>query len=78
MKRYFKCEIKTTSRCQQVTVNKEAIAFEPNHLNGWLIHSGMKHRHCLETQNSAVAVFGTMCWRIRAKTGNMVSKTQVS
>ncbi len=31
-KRYFKCEIKTTSRWQQVTVNKWVIAIEPNHL----------------------------------------------
>ncbi len=36
MKIYFKCEIKTTSRWQQVTV-KWVIATEPNHLNGWFI-----------------------------------------
>ncbi len=34
MKRYFKCEIKTASRWQQVTIN---IVTEPNHLNGWFI-----------------------------------------
>ncbi len=37
MKRYFKCEIKTDSRCQQVTVKKWVIAIEPNHLNSWFI-----------------------------------------
>ncbi len=37
MKRYFKCEIKTASRWQQLTVNKWVIAIEPNHLNGWFI-----------------------------------------
>ncbi len=37
MKRYVKCEIKTASRRQQVTVNKRVIAIEPNHLNGWFI-----------------------------------------
>ncbi len=36
MKRYFKCDIKTTSRWQQVTV-KWVIATEPNHLNSWFI-----------------------------------------
>ncbi len=33
----FKCEIKTVSRWQQVTVNKWVIAIEPNHLNEWLM-----------------------------------------
>ncbi len=33
----YKCEIKTVSRCQQVTVNNAVIAIEPNHLNGWFI-----------------------------------------
>ncbi len=37
MKIDFKCEIKTTSRWQKVTVNKWVIATEPNHLNGWFI-----------------------------------------
>ncbi len=32
MKRYFICEIKTASRCHQVTV-KRVIAIEPNYLN---------------------------------------------
>ncbi len=36
MKRYLKCEIKTASRWQQVTV-KWVIAIEPNHLNCWFI-----------------------------------------
>ncbi len=33
MKRYFKCEIKTASRWQQVIVKKWVIAIEQNHLN---------------------------------------------
>ncbi len=37
MKIYFKCEIKTASRWQQVTVNKWVIGTEPNHLNYWFI-----------------------------------------
>ncbi len=37
MKRYFDWEIKTTSRWQQVTVNKWIIATEPNYLNSWFI-----------------------------------------
>ncbi len=37
MKIDFKCEIKTTSRWQKVTVNKWVIATEPNHLNSWFI-----------------------------------------
>ncbi len=37
MKSYFKCEIKTASRWQQVTVNKGVIVTEPNHLNDWFI-----------------------------------------
>ncbi len=36
-KSYFKCEIKTAIRWQQVTVNKWVIATEPNHLNDWFI-----------------------------------------
>ncbi len=35
-KRFFKCEIKTTSRFQQDTV-KGVIPIEPNHLNSWFI-----------------------------------------
>ncbi len=37
MKRYFTCEIKTGSKCHQVTVNKWVIVIEPNHLNSWFI-----------------------------------------
>ncbi len=37
MKSYFKCEIKTAIRWQQVTVNKWVITSEPNHLNDWFI-----------------------------------------
>ncbi len=33
MKSYFKCEMKTASKWQQVSVNKGVIATEPNHLN---------------------------------------------
>ncbi len=36
-KKNFKCEIKTASRWQQVTVNKWVIVIEPNHLNSWFI-----------------------------------------
>ncbi len=50
-KKKVECEIKTTSRWQQVTVNKWVIAIEPNHLNRW-------NETRSETQNSAVAVFG--------------------
>ncbi len=60
MKIYFKCEIKTASRWQQVIVNKWVIVIEPNHLNGLLIDSFRKETPscCSEMQNSAVAVFG--------------------
>ncbi len=51
---FFKCEIKTASRCQQVT-DKRVIAIESFKQ---MINSRMKHSHCSETQNSAVAVFG--------------------
>ncbi len=37
MKRYFKHEIKTAGRCQQVTANKWVTATEPNNLNDWFI-----------------------------------------
>ncbi len=43
MKRYFKCEIKTANRWQQVTVNKWVIAIEPTHLNGWFIQKWNSH-----------------------------------
>ncbi len=49
MKIYFKCEIKTASRWQQVIVNKWVIVIEANHLNGLLIDSFWKE---------TVAVFG--------------------
>ncbi len=57
IKRYFKCEIKTASRWQQVTVSKWVIAIEPNHLTGDSFRN--ETPSCWsETQNSAVAVFG--------------------
>ncbi len=37
MKIYFTCEIKTASRCHQVTFNKWVIVIEPNNLNGGFI-----------------------------------------
>ncbi len=52
-KRYFECEIKTSSRWQQVSVNKWVVVIEPNHLNDWFIRERIT-----ETLNSAVAVFG--------------------
>ncbi len=57
MKRYFTCEIKTASRCHQVTVNKWVIVIEPNHLNGWFIQEQNTIMRS-EIQNCAVAVFG--------------------
>ncbi len=48
MKSYFKCEIKTASRWQQVTVNKWIIATEPNHLKDWFIQE--QNSCCSETQ----------------------------
>ncbi len=59
MKRYFKCEIKTASRWQQVTVNKWVIAIETNHLNGWFIQERNTFM-LLRDAKSAVAVFGTI------------------
>ncbi len=40
IKIYFKCEIKTASRCEQVTVDKGVIVTEPNHLDSRLIQEG--------------------------------------
>ncbi len=48
MESYFKCYIKTASRCQQVTVNKRVIATEPNHLNYWFIQE--QNSCCSEIQ----------------------------
>ncbi len=47
MNRYFECEIKITSRCQKVTVNKWVIATEPNHLT---VDSLRNESTCSETQ----------------------------
>ncbi len=54
--RYFDCEIKTTSRWQQVSVNKWVITIESNHLK---IDSFRNESLscCSETQNSAGAVW---------------------
>ncbi len=60
-KRYFECEIKTTTRWQQVTVNKWFIVTEPTHLNQniWIISSkARKHCHVAQRHKTAVAVFG--------------------
>ncbi len=54
---HFKCEIKTTSRWQQVTVNKWVTAVEPNHLKVDSFRNETPSC-CSEMQNSAVAVFG--------------------
>ncbi len=57
IKRYFKREIKTASRWQQVTVNKWVIAIEPIHLTGDSFRN--ETLSCWsEMQNSAVAAFG--------------------
>ncbi len=50
MKRWFTCEIKTASRCHQVTVNEWVIVIEPNHLNGWFIQE-QNTIMCSEMQN---------------------------
>ncbi len=55
MKMDFKCEIKTTSRWQQVTVYKWVIATERNHLTVDSFRNEAPSS-CSETQNSAVAV----------------------
>ncbi len=58
MKRYFKCEMKTAVRWQQLAVSE--ILTEPNHLNGWFIQEQSTVMCCSETQNSAAAVFGSI------------------
>ncbi len=63
---YIKCEIKTASRWQQVTVNKWVIAIEPNHFKR-LIHSGTKRSHVAQRRKKKCRGYG-------AKTGNMLSK----
>ncbi len=45
-KKKVECEIKTTSRWQQVTVNKWVIAIEPNHLNVGTKHA-QRHKTVL-------------------------------
>ncbi len=58
MKRYFRCEIKTASRCHQVTVNKWVNVIQPNHLNSWFIQEQNTIMRS-EMQNCVkVAVFG--------------------
>ncbi len=54
MKSYFKCEIKTASRWQQVTVNKGVIVTEPNHLNDLLIQE--QNSCCSETHIEIIFV----------------------
>ncbi len=62
-----KCEIKTTSRWQQVSVNKRVIAIEPNQFKRliWLIMLSRDAEQCCGC-----------VWIIFAeeKTGNMLSK----
>ncbi len=55
MKTYFTCEIKTASRCHQVTVNKWVIVIEPNHLNGWFIQ---EQNTIIRSETVYDAVFG--------------------
>ncbi len=54
MKSYFKCEIKSASRWQQVTVNKWVITTEPNHLNNWFIQE--QNSCCSESQIEMIFV----------------------
>ncbi len=54
MKSYFKCEIKTASKWQQVTVNKGVIATEPNHLKDVLIQE--QNSCCSETHIEIIFV----------------------
>ncbi len=58
MKRYFTCEIKTASRCHQVTVNKWVIVIETNHLNGWFIQEQNRVKLLIDAKLCMVAVFG--------------------
>ncbi len=58
MKRYLTCEIKTTSKCHQVTVNKWSTVIKPNNLNSWFIQEQNIIMRS-ETQNCArMAAFG--------------------
>ncbi len=54
MKSYYKCEIKSASRWQQVTVNKWVITTEPNHLNDWFIQE--QNSCCSESQIEIIFV----------------------
>ncbi len=69
----FKCEIKTTSWWQQVTINKWVIAVEPQSMgwtesfNGWFNQDEMPSCWS-KTQNSAVAVFGIILLAKLSKT----------
>ncbi len=54
MKSYFKCEIKTASWWQQVTVNKGVIATEPNNFNDWFIQE--QNSCCSEMQIEIIFV----------------------
>ncbi len=54
---FFKCEIKTASKCQQVTV-KRVIAIEPNNLNTWFIQERNTVMLLRDTRLCMVAVFG--------------------
>ncbi len=75
MKRYLTCEIKTASRCHQVTANKWVIVIEPNHLNSWFI----QEQNTIMPQKRVVAVFGAIfVVEIDQKTGNLGSITQAS
>ncbi len=79
MKRYFKCEIKTANRWQQISVNKWVNAFEPNHLNGWFIQEQNTIMLLTDTKQAVeyfleFTVWIIYCWWNGAKTGNMVSK----
>ncbi len=54
MKSYFKREIQTAGRWQQVTVNKWVTAIETNHLNDWFIQE--QNSCCPETQIEMIFV----------------------
>ncbi len=74
-KKYFKCEIKTSSRWQQATVNKWVIATEPNHLNEWFIQERITVMLLRDTKQCCDCVWNNFCRRNGAKPGNIVSKT---
>ncbi len=56
--------------------NKWVIASEPNHLNDWFIQERISVMLLRDTKQCCSC--SHFCWWNRAKTGNMVSKTQVS